>query len=93
VVCQTLLFSEAGTFLGVDVDVLGVGTEGYFGPVCVEGEGDDGAGKQLVDLRSRHFEGGTGQEGSQPFSQGTETGSSAFSEGCTGRKGVRCADH
>ena len=51
---ETVRFDVAGAFLGVDVDVFGVGAQDQFGPVGVEGEGDDWAGDQLVDLGSWH---------------------------------------
>ena len=63
VVSESIYFRVAGAFLGVDVDVFGVGTDGYFGAVGVEGEGDDGAGEQLVDLWSGHFGEKTGRDG------------------------------
>lgn len=56
VVIETIDFREHGAFLGVDVDVFRVGTDGYFRAVSVEGEGYDGACEKLMDLRSWHFE-------------------------------------
>ena len=54
---ETVRFNVAGTFLGVDVDVFRVGAQDQFGPVGVEGEGNDWAGDELVDLGSGHGDG------------------------------------
>jgi hypothetical protein len=66
VVSQAVDFLELGAFLGVDVDVLGVGTDGNPGSVGIEREGKNRTCKQLMHLWSRHFQ-RTGQDGSQPL--------------------------
>ena len=39
---------------GVDVHVVAVGTDGYFGSIGIEGEGGDRSNVKLVYLRGRH---------------------------------------
>jgi hypothetical protein len=57
---------ELGSFLGINVYVLGIGTDGNFGSVRIEREGDDGTCEQLMHLWSGHFQ-LTGRDGSQPL--------------------------
>src|SRR5271170_2520381 len=47
-------FCEGLALFGVYVDVVTVGTDGYFGPIRIEGEGCDRSNMELVYLRGRH---------------------------------------
>ena len=47
-------FCEALALFGVNVDVVTVGTDGYFGPIGIERKGGDRSNMELIDLRGRH---------------------------------------
>jgi hypothetical protein len=47
-------FREALALFGIYVDILTVGTDRYFRPIGIEGEGSDRSNMELVDLRGRH---------------------------------------
>ena len=60
VVRESIRFDESMSFLGIDVNILGVGTNSDPRPVCIEGKGHDRACKELMRLSSGHSEAGTG---------------------------------
>ena len=56
VISETVGLLELRSFLGINVYVLGVGTDGNFGSVRIEREGDDRTCEQLMHLWSGHFQ-------------------------------------
>jgi hypothetical protein len=55
-VSETIDFGESGAFLGVNVKVTAIGTDGNLGSVTVERECHNGPDMKLIYLWSRHLD-------------------------------------
>jgi hypothetical protein len=55
-ISQSFDFSESRTFLGVDIDVTAIGSDGYLGPIDIERKGEDWADMKLICLRRGHVD-------------------------------------